>query len=61
MRTTTKALPAQLENLLAFADENDGVAAARQRELDAMTTSWTLVEANKSKAAALVEPCSRSP
>ncbi len=53
-RETTKDLPGQLQQLLDFASETKGIAAARQRELAAMATSWQLVEANKTKAATLV-------
>jgi methyl-accepting chemotaxis protein len=53
-RETTKDLPAQLQQLLAFADDTKGVAPSRRRELEAMAKSWQLVEANKAKAATLV-------
>jgi len=52
---TTKNLPSQLQRLLVFAHQASGIGAARQRELTAMAKSWTLVEANKVKTAALVE------
>ncbi len=57
--TTTKALAAPLRQLLAFADESDGITAYRSRELTAIATSWQLVEANKQKAATLVEAVQR--
>lgn len=52
---TTKNLPSQLQRLLIFAHQANGIGAARQRELGAMAKSWALVEANKAKTAALVE------
>jgi methyl-accepting chemotaxis protein len=50
----TKELPGPLRQMLAFADETNGIAAARQQELNALAKSWQLVETNKAKAAALV-------
>lgn len=54
-RDTYKELPGLLQKLLAFADDANGIQAARERELAATAKSWQLVEANKAKAAALVE------
>jgi methyl-accepting chemotaxis protein len=54
-REATKELPALLQKLLAFADDANGIAAARERELAATAKSWQLVDTNKAMAAKLVE------
>jgi methyl-accepting chemotaxis protein len=47
------SLTKPLADFIKFADEKDGVLAARQRELSAIKESWTLVAGNNSEAEAL--------
>jgi methyl-accepting chemotaxis protein len=47
------ALAKPLADFIKFADENDGVLVARQRELAAIKESWALVAANNAQAEAL--------